>query len=145
MDYINEIENGMVNIGQTDPDIFSGGYTVPCEGHKLVTLKNWEVVPSKKIYTEYAGKIEDTGRETKAYIALEYETESGERVPARIYEKGVAFFMGAIACQTAGITAGRKLSDVLKYVSTHKIDIWVSFSNKYGAQVSYYAPREEEI
>lgn len=145
MDYINEIENGIVNIEQTDPDVFSGGYTVPSEGHKLVTLKTWEIVPSKKIYTEYAGKIEDTGRETKAYISLEYATESGEHIVARIYEKGVAFFMGAIARQSNGVTAGRKLSDVLKYVSTHKIDIWVSFSREYGAQVSYYAPRNEEI
>lgn len=145
MDYIKEIENGMTNIGQTDPDVFSGGYTVPSEGHKLVTLKTWEVVPSKKIYTEFAGKIEDTGKETKAYISLEYTTESDERITARIYEKGVAFFMGAIARQSNGVTAGRKLSDVLKYVSTHKIDIWVSFSREYGAQVSYYAPHDEEI
>lgn len=132
-----------IDIGATDIDNFSD-YVVNGEGHRVVSLKHYEVVPAKKILNYYQGRTEDTGRMTKAYIRLELTTDDGEHIEAKLYEKGVAYFMNAIARQTNGATLGMKLSKVLNYITTHCFDVWVEFSTQYGVQVRYSDPDEQQ-
>lgn len=61
---------------------------------------------------------------------------------ARLYAARIPYFMGAIARQTRGATAGIKLSAVLDYLMAHDFDIWVSYDPDYGMQVNYSAPRK---
>lgn len=136
---VRNITSGAINPTDTDIDNFSD-YVVNSEGHRVVSLKYYEVVPAKKILNFYQGRTEDTGRMTKAYIRLEFITDDGEHIETKLYEKGVSYFMDNIAAQTGGATLGMKLSKVLNYITTHYIDVWVEFSSQYGVQVRYYDP-----
>lgn len=142
-DYDRDITSGAIDIADTDIDNFSD-YVVNSEGHRVVSLTHYEVVPAKKILNYYQGRTEDTGRTTKAHIRLELTTDDGERIETKLYEKGVAYFMNAIAAQTSGATLGMKLSAVLNYITTHYFDVWVEFSSQYGVQVRYSDPDKQQ-
>lgn len=142
-DYDRDITSGAIDIAATDIDNFSD-YVVNSEGHRVVSLIYYEVVPAKKILNYYQGRTEDTGRMTKAHIRLELMTDDGERIETKLYEKGVAYFMNAIAAQTSGATLGMKLSAVLNYITTHYFDVWVEFSSQYGVQVRYSDPDKQQ-
>ena len=139
---VRNISSGAINPADTDIDNFSD-YVVNSEGHRVVSLKYYEVVPAKKILNYYQGRTEDTGRTTKKHIRLELMTDDGEHIETKLYEKGVAYFMNSIAAQTGGAARGMKLSEVLNYITTHYFDVWVEFSSQYGVQVRYSDPDKQ--
>lgn len=142
-DTARDITSEAICIAEMSIDNFSS-YVVNSEGHRVVRLKHYEVVPAKKILNYYQGRTEDTGRVTKAHIRLEYVTSDGEHIESKLYENAVAFFMNRVARQTDGATLGMKLSAVLKYISEHDIDVWLEFNRQYGVQVRYSEPNIEE-
>ena len=52
---VRNINSGAINPADTDIDNFSD-YVVNSEGHRVVSLKYYEVVPAKKILNYYQGR-----------------------------------------------------------------------------------------
>lgn len=136
---VDDINDGIVAADDLSIDNFTDFRTVST-GHRVVRIKLWEVVPSKEICTSYQGKIQHTGRFTKKFVRLDLHTADGEVIEAKIYEAGVAWFMRNMDTQSRGATVGKKLSEVLKYFTTHDMDIWVEWNQQYGSQIKYYDP-----
>ena len=83
--------------------------------------------------------ISEEGR--TPYCSIDMVDSDGAEIPSRLYSARVPYFMGTIARQYPDSVAGKKLSDVLKFLSKNAFDIWVSYDAQYGVQIQYSEPR----
>ena len=108
-------------------------YALPTKGKHTVRLVSREKVAEK------TDPHDDTKVVAQKYIALSWQdTQTGEVIPARLYSAAVPYFANNLNRQCGGSLMGMKLSQILDYVLTHAIDIWVDWSPDYGPQVTYF-------
>lgn len=140
---LQDIHDGVLNAEDLDIDNFSDA-ALPEEGHHVVRIICWELVPEKEIVNRYQGKVVHTGEKTKAYISLDLKDSVGRVFTTRLYPGGVAGFMRNMAAQSDGACLGMKLSGVIRYFMQHDMDVWVRWDSRYGVQIDYYDRDERE-
>lgn len=137
-----DIRDGVLSASSTDINSFTS-YALPSKGHHIVNVLLWEVVPEREIVNRYQGKVVSSGEFTKKYIRLDLrDADNGSVYEAKLYPAMVPFFMNNMVNQTEGAVLGMTLEQILKYFTTHDMDIWVRWSSQYGVQIDYYEKRE---
>lgn len=108
-----------------------GTAALPSKGKHTVTLESYKMVPAK---------VADDGTVlAQPYVALAWNDHSKmEMVDVRLYSGMVPFFMDGLNRQLDGALMGMKLSAILETLRTQEVDIWVTWSSKYGVQASYF-------